>query len=365
MSEDKHSPEFYGEDYLKRQFGGSGAAHRWENNGVYYENARFVARFLQQWGGDSALAVGCCRGWQVHHMRNLGLRADGCEYGKAGVEHSVCGAKWCDLTDRLPYEDASYDLVECVGVLSQFPERFALHALKELHRVSKRWLWTNILVHERPEQWYHKNVKTSSWWYQQFAKAGWSTVNVTQLMAEHGMALPQTLQWMHVWEKTMPYTSEAAKIRDKVLHYVQGHGLDLGCGAEKIHSLAVGVNLPRPGEVADLHLDINAPLPMSNNKWNWVFSSHCLEHLHTPPETVLADWWRVIRPQGHLVLYLPHKEMYLEPNPEHIRMWITEEILALVKALPHASIVLAETEDVRQDPERYSFLIVARKESAT
>lgn len=54
-----------------------------------------------------------------------------------------------------------------------------------------------------------------------------------------------------------------------------------------------------------------------------VYASHILEHLENP-WTALQNWWRLVRPGGHLIVVVPHRELYekrLEPpslwNGEH------------------------------------------------
>jgi ubiquinone/menaquinone biosynthesis C-methylase UbiE len=44
---------------------------------------------------------------------------------------------------------------------------------------------------------------------------------------------------------------------------------------------------------------------------DFVYSAHLLEHVQDF-ESALREWWRVIKPGGYLVLYLPHKKFY--PN---------------------------------------------------
>lgn len=162
----------------------------------------------------------------------------------------------------------------------------------------------------------------------------------------------------------MPYSSETQKIRARVLKYVEGkRGLDLGCGHDKITPEAIGVNLNfgGQGDKAEFWFNCNEPLPCADGMWDFVYSSHLLEHLAPPPEQVLSDWCRVLKPGGFLVLYIPHKEMYLEDNPEHLRMWTTEELLAVVERVDGLITVEHHTDDVTKDPELYSFMIVAKK----
>jgi SAM-dependent methyltransferase len=107
----------------------------------------------------------------------------------------------------------------------------------------------------------------------------------------------------------------------------RGVGVDVGCGLNKIHANAVGVNhLIGP---KDFTYPLGAQLQGRADDLPWfrdgsldyVFSSHCLEH--TPdPERTLREWTRVLRPGGQLVLLLPHKDIYPRvgtpgANPDH------------------------------------------------
>jgi len=154
---------------------------------------------------------------------------------------------------------------------------------------------------------------------------------------------------------------ETSKIRDKVMPFVRGKlGLDLGCGNDRVTPLAVGVNRrnpPEEGLVSNLWLDLNNRLPCPDCSWDYVYSSHLLEHLKNPWK-VLTDWWRVVKVEGHLILYLPHKRMYTQPNPEHLHAWDTEEMVRWFGKLPRCKTVLAETDN---EPGKYSFLIIGKK----
>lgn len=43
--------------------------------------------------------------------------------------------------------------------------------------------------------------------------------------------------------------------------------------------------------------------------FDFVFSSHCLEHMRDPAQA-LRNWFRVLRPGGHLVLTFPDEDLY-------------------------------------------------------
>jgi SAM-dependent methyltransferase len=193
----KNPPELYGVEYLKRpHFQGS----RWEDNGRFYGAAVAVHRFLNEFGGDSVLEVGCGRGYVVRHLRNLGRRADGIEYSPAAAEFSVCDALLGDVTRLLPLPDASYDLVICHGVLCHLPPALVARALRELARVSRRWLWVNMLVDDpNGEEPHHLCVREPVWWRPRFAVAGWNEIapELAGLTEFNGM----DGRWSSLWEK--------------------------------------------------------------------------------------------------------------------------------------------------------------------
>ncbi len=62
----------------------------------------------------------------------------------------------------------------------------------------------------------------------------------------------------------------------------------------------------------DLLLDSGDATTMggaANAHFDWVYSSHLLEHL-LHPIAALRRWWQLLRPGGHLILYVPHRDLY-------------------------------------------------------
>lgn len=175
----KNPPEFYEEAYLKHQIGGAGGAERIQDNGAYYQAARFIKDFCDHVGLGfvRSLDVGCGLGYVVRHLRNLGIEGHGCEYGKWTQEHNVVsGVLWADLTEYLPYETAYFDFVSCLGVLSQFPERYAVRAVEELRRVTKKYVWVNIQTEWRELQAHHRNIRPKGDWLYLFEYVGFQVV---------------------------------------------------------------------------------------------------------------------------------------------------------------------------------------------
>jgi SAM-dependent methyltransferase len=96
--------------------------------------------------------------------------------------------------------------------------------------------------------------------------------------------------------------------------YFVGAGIDVGGGADCLglyselfpqikNVIAYDQNL------GDGQLLSNVP----DEEFDFVYSSHCLEHLRDPREA-LENWIRVTRPSGYLVISIPDEDLYEQGN---------------------------------------------------
>jgi predicted SAM-dependent methyltransferase/ADP-heptose:LPS heptosyltransferase len=165
---------------------------------------------------------------------------------------------------------------------------------------------------------------------------------------------------------------EADKIRFEVLPYLSRGGLDIGCGARKVWPHLIGIDSGKDTELfgvamkPDIVVGNAERLKMfADNAIDNVFSSHLLEHIENW-QAALTEWWRVVKPGGHLVLYLPHADHYPnigEPgaNPDHKHDFIPDDLLDYFRlAWPDWTLIENQT---RSEDNEYSFLLVLRKES--
>ena len=106
-------------------------------------------------------------------------------------------------------------------------------------------------------------------------------------------------------------------------HYFVGDGLDVGSGPDPLARFAALFPLIRsvvPFDLPDGDAQLLAKYPA--DRFDFLHSSHCLEHLHDPFEG-LANWVRVVRPGGHLVVLVPDEDLYEQGawpstfNPDH------------------------------------------------
>ena len=60
---------------------------------------------------------------------------------------------------------------------------------------------------------------------------------------------------------------------------------------------------------------------VDDNFYDFVHSSHCLEHMNDP-KVALKNWWRVFKPGGHMICTVPDEDLYEQGiwpsmNPGH------------------------------------------------
>jgi SAM-dependent methyltransferase len=154
------------------------------------------------------------------------------------------------------------------------------------------------------------------------------------LFEYHGELFPEYLKHGNA----MQFIAPAA------LQFCKGNGLDVGCSQWPLpgaagHDLKNGTdatNLP-PGE------------------WDYIFSSHCLEHV-LDPVTVLEHWKTRLVKGGTLFLYLPHPDMtYWRPQHcrKHLHLFWPDDVAEMLRALGFVNIIHSERDLA------WSFAVVA------
>jgi len=93
---------------------------------------------------------------------------------------------------------------------------------------------------------------------------------------------------------------------------------------------AIGVDLDYPGYDG-------TRLPFADLSQDAVFVSHCLEHIQDYRAS-LADWYRVLKTGGYLLIFVPHKYLYERRaappsalNPDHKRFYTPGSLLAEIE----------------------------------
>jgi len=104
--------------------------------------------------------------------------------------------------------------------------------------------------------------------------------------------------------------------------YFKGSGIDIGCGTDKVTPDC------RAWDQMFGHGDATLLAGVEDASFDWVYSSHCLEHL-TDAHTALTNWWRVLKNGGHLIVCVPHRDLYERKdhlpslyNGDHKHFWL-------------------------------------------
>jgi len=92
--------------------------------------------------------------------------------------------------------------------------------------------------------------------------------------------------------------------------FFRGHGLDVGGGIDSLALYREFFPLARSVFVYDrAHGDAQLLANVPDDAFDFLYSSHCLEHMRDPVEA-LRNWSRVVRPGGHLVISVPDEDLY-------------------------------------------------------
>lgn len=167
------------------------------------------------------------------------------------------------------------------------------------------------------------------------------------------------------WTQETSVGYEASKCRHRVVSYLRGIGLDLGPGDEKICASAIGID--HAGKGCDISIDLSANDALrifSDNYFDYVFSSHCLEDFYAT-KGILQEWWRVLKPGGHLILYGPDPDYYPRIgtpgcNPAHKHDLYWQDVWKIIKSFGNAKKVSASRHN---ESNEYSWQLIAKKKS--
>lgn len=133
---------------------------------------------------------------------------------------------------------------------------------------------------------------------------------------------------------------------------LSGSGIDIGWGAHLV--------MPDVRRFDFEDGDANCITQFVREQFDFVFSSHCLEHMRHP-ERALLEWWRLVKPGGNLVFIVPDEDLYEQGvfpsrfNSDHkatftiskAQSWspVSHNVLYLARSLPRGELVSVELQD--------------------
>jgi SAM-dependent methyltransferase len=134
--------------------------------------------------------------------------------------------------------------------------------------------------------------------------------------------------------------------------------IDVGCGTDPV------VPWARRWDMADG--DAQTLGSIEDSSVDTSYSSHCLEHMRDPHEA-LFNWWRIIKPGGHLIFAVPEETLYEQGivpsifNPDHKHTFAIStdhswsprsiNVVDLLARLPGHKVIYLRTIDTNYDYE--------------
>jgi len=109
--------------------------------------------------------------------------------------------------------------------------------------------------------------------------------------------------------------------------YFVGDGIDIGCGDDSLgkhKSTYTKINEVKAWDLPDG--DAQLMQGVEDNTYDFVHSSHCLEHMRNPSEA-MQNWIRICKPGGYIVITIPEEDLYEQGvwpstfNPDHKTSW--------------------------------------------
>lgn len=126
-------------------------------------------------------------------------------------------------------------------------------------------------------------------------------------------------------------------IAPTALEFCRGDGLDVGASEWPLPG-AVPIDVKTGGDAMAL------PLRFNSYPWDFIFSSHCLEHLANPV-AALEHWRDRLVDGGVLFLYLPHPAMrYWRPQNcrKHLHLFHPEDTAEMLRDLGFVNVMHGE-----------------------
>jgi SAM-dependent methyltransferase len=154
-------------------------------------------------------------------------------------------------------------------------------------------------------------------------------------------------------------SAEVHKAKHRYEGLLVGHGIDIGCGGEPITPTCDTFDKTGCKYNGDA-----SRLDGVTDTYDWIFSSHLLEHLPNPTAAV-ARWWKHLKVGGFLILLVPDEDLYEQGvwpstfNGDHKVTFTTSKaeswspvslnLLDLLPGLPYHKLISLTIQDTGYD----------------
>jgi SAM-dependent methyltransferase len=89
--------------------------------------------------------------------------------------------------------------------------------------------------------------------------------------------------------------------RELFYPFLTGRGIDIGCGTDPVTPAVMRFDLDE-GDASRVNEFVD-------DRFDFVWSSHCLEHMDDPSDA-LRRWWSLVIPGGTLIVVVPDEDLY-------------------------------------------------------
>ncbi len=143
---------------------------------------------------------------------------------------------------------------------------------------------------------------------------------------------------------------------------LKGKGIDIGPAEDPV--------LPNVKRFDMEDGDANIISQFIKEQFDFVYASHCLEHMHEPRKAIL-EWWKLVKVGGYLFFMVPEEDLYEQGvfpsrfNPDHkatftiskTKSWspISINVLDLAQSLPGGHIMKIALQDHNYDRRLFRF----------
>lgn len=146
------------------------------------------------------------------------------------------------------------------------------------------------------------------------------------------------------------------------LSVLRGRGIDIGASDSPVLPTAMSFDQEQG--------DANLITKYVREQFDFVYSSHCLEHMHDPQKAIL-EWWKLVKVGGHLFFTVPDEDLYEQGvfpsrfNADHkatftllkTKSWspVSINVYDLAKTLPDGEILSLTLQDHGYDRNFMTF----------
>lgn len=336
-----------------------------------------VDEILRTLGTGRILDVGCGMGLLVRSLLAHGVDAYGLDVSAAAVAHcnaSAPGRYRQGSILALPYPDGHFDAVVSTDCMEHLHEQDVPAALAELHRVTRRGLYLRLATTPDRDGHWHLTVKPRAWWeerlfaagfrkhpramaivpYEQLEQDGWQITLVQERLPPAALREHPLERLLAARDLHMDMLRETGRRADAHVARYQLAAtlvrrndvvLDVACGLG--YGSAVIAANSEATQVLGVDLDPAAiAYATATTTTNWLQTSfrvgdatrldfladrsvdlitsfETLEHV-PDPVALLAEFWRVLKPAGRVVVSVPNlwvDETGRDPNPHHLHVY--------------------------------------------